>query len=341
MLGIDRAECGVVNDLLSAALSGGLPAAGEAPGLRWRPLGEGMLELLPASGSSRCVVLSAGIHGDETAPIEVLNALVSDLQQGRLPLAVRLLVILGNPAAMRSGRRFIDEDLNRLFAGRRQGRDDTGEAARAVQIEHALDHFLTGACTQPPVIHLDLHTAIRGSRFERFGLLPWQADPHYDSVLLDWLSACDLEALLINHAPAGTFAYHTSERYGAASCTLELGKVRPFGQNDLGRFAGIDSTLRALVSGRQPAGPGARPRVFRVVGELEKRTEDFELLVSDDVENFTAFPRGSVIARDGAYRYIVAHDEERIVFPNRTVRPGLRAGMMVVETSPATLFGNA
>lgn len=331
----------MANDLLSATLSGSLPAAGEAPGLHWRPVGEGMVELLPASGSGRCVVLSAGIHGDETAPIEVLNALVSDLQQGRLPLAVRLLVILGNPAAMRAGRRFIDEDLNRLFAGRRQGRDDTGEAARAAQIERALDRFLTSACAQPPVIHLDLHTAIRGSRFERFGLLPWQAAPRYDSGLLDWLSVCDLEALLINHVPAGTFAYHTSAAFGAASCTLELGKVRPFGQNDLGRFAAIDRTLRALVSGNLPARPGAQPRVFRVVGELEKRSEAFELLVGDEVENFTAFPRGTVIARDGDYRYIVAHDEERIVFPNRTVRPGLRAGMMVVETAPSALFGGA
>ena len=329
-----------MNALLPDTLAGRLPVAGEAPGLHWRPLAEGILELLPAAGGGRCVVLSAGVHGDETAPIEVLDALVSDLQRGRLPLAVRLLVILGNPAAMRAGRRFVDEDLNRLFAGRRQGRENTAEAVRAAQVERALDGFLTAACTQAPAIHLDLHTAIRGSRFERFGLLPWHPEGRYAPLLLDWLSASDLEALLINHAPAGTFAYHTSEAFGAASCTLELGKVRPFGQNDLGRFAAIDRAVRALVAGQAPASAARRPQVFRVVGELEKRTEDFELLVGDDVENFTAFPRGAVIARDGAYRYIVAHDEERIVFPNRTVRPGLRAGMMVVETSPAALFGH-
>lgn len=326
-----------MHDFLTATLGCRVSAPGEAFGVRWHSIAEGILELDSAAGCGRSVVLSAGVHGDETAPIEVLDALVADLQRGRLPLGVRLLVILGNPAAMRAGRRFVEEDLNRLFAGRRQGREDSGEAARAQVIECALADFLGDARQDEPVIHLDLHTAIRGSRYERFGLLPWRPDEGHPPPLLDWLTVCDIEALLVNHAPAGTLAYHTCATFGAASCTLELGKVRPFGQNDLGRFAGIDRAVRALVSGGAPTGPRAQPVVFRVVGELEKRTDNFELLVDDAVENFTPFPRGAVIARDGAYRYVVAHDEECIVFPNRTVRPGLRAGLMVVEEASALL----
>lgn len=324
--------------LLAATLAGAPPAAGCAHGIAWRGLGEGLLELQPEVPGGRCVVLSAAVHGDETAPVEVLDALVDDLQHGRLPLAARLFVMFGNPAAMRAGCRYVDEDLNRLFAGRRQGREDSAEAARAAVIERALADFIGRAGSAPPVLHLDLHTAIRGSRFERFGLLPWQATRRYDPGLLDWLAGCELEALLLNHAPAGTFAYHSSDAFGAASCTLELGQVRPLGRNDLSRFAGIDRALRALVSGRPLAGPRQRPRVFRVVGELAKQSEAFELLVDDAVENFTPYPRGAVIARDGAYRYVVTHDEERIVFPNRSVKPGLRAGMMVVEAPPGMLF---
>lgn len=330
-----------MHELLTATLAGRLPASGAGDGRRWRGVAEGILELLPdrgGPGGSRCVVLSAGIHGDETAPAEVLDALVRDVQQARLPLAVRLLVVLGNPAALRAGERYVDEDLNRLFAGRRAGRTDTVEAARAARIERAMADFLASADRAETTLHLDLHTAIRGSYFERFGLLPWRPDARYDPRLLDWLTRCELEAVLINHAPAGTFAFHSSDAFGAASCTLELGEVRPFGQNDLTRFTATDRALRALVSGVPPAAPSRRPRVFRVVGELEKKSEAFDLLVADDVENFTAFPRGTVIARDGAYRYVVAHDEERIVFPNRTVRPGLRAGLMVVEESAASLW---
>jgi succinylglutamate desuccinylase len=33
----------------------------------------------------------------------------------------------------------------------------------------------------------------------------------------------------------------------------------------------------------------------------------------------------------------VRHDEERIVFPNASVKPGLRAGLLVIETTADTL----
>jgi succinylglutamate desuccinylase len=43
-----------------------------------------------------------------------------------------------------------------------------------------------------------------------------------------------------------------------------------------------------------------------------------------------------VLAEDGDYRYEVMRDEERIVFPNPTVKPGLRAGLMVIDTTSET-----
>lgn len=112
--------------------------------------------------------------------------------------------------------------------------------------------------------------------------------------------------------------------------------MRLFGQNDLARFAASDAALRRLIAG-EPAVKHAPLHVFSVVAQIDKRSEHFVLNVANDVPNFTAFSAGTELARDGDYRYCVSHDEEHIVFPNPKVKPGLRAGLMVVDTTDAML----
>ncbi|STU75500.1 succinylglutamate desuccinylase [Klebsiella variicola] len=66
-----------------------LPAGIEA---RW--LGEGILQLLPTAPWRQATILSAGVHGNETAPTELLLQLTHDLSQGRQPLTQALLIVL-------------------------------------------------------------------------------------------------------------------------------------------------------------------------------------------------------------------------------------------------------
>jgi len=114
--------------------------------------------------------------------------------------------------------------------------------------------------------------------------------------------------------------------------------VRPFGQNDLTRFAPADRAVRKLVSGASADTDALLlPRVFTVIDQITKQSDALELFVAADVANFTAFARGTVLAQDGDYRYTVTHDEERIVFPNPTVKPGLRAGLLVIDTTRETI----
>lgn len=280
--------------------------------------------------------MSAGVHGNETAPIELLNQLVGDLLTGRLPLRVRLLVVLGNPAAMRAGKRYLHSDMNRMFGGRYRNFAASGETVRAQQLERALAAFFDGE--QAARFHYDLHTAIRESRLPRFGILPFQKRP-YSEPMLKLLDAADLDALVVHSAPGGTFSHYSSEHLNAASCTLELGKARPFGSNDLQQFAAIDLALRAAVSeGPLPVRAADEIRVFRVMHSLIKHSEDFKLHLGDDTANFTELKPGMLLCEQPQEDYRVGLEGAWILFPNPNVALGLRAGMLLNEVPRSTLY---
>ncbi|SMG27728.1 succinylglutamate desuccinylase [Paraburkholderia susongensis] len=362
----------MLDDFLAWTLAGTRPAAHEAKGVcangvSWSWLDEGVLAMEPARASIhqqaeastqrpenlRSVLVSAGVHGDETAPIELLSRMIADIAQGRAALACRLLVILGNVDAMREGCRYRDDDLNRLFSGRHLQLPHSHEAPRAAALEQAATRFFAAASEAPGARrHIDMHTAIRASAFEQFALLPHTGKP-FSRAMFEWLGDARISAVLLHTTKGNTYSNFTAQACGADACTLELGKVRPFGENDLTRFVGADLAVRALLAGTRVGSqttvqangsadaaseaPSAMPRVFTVIDQLTKQSDAFELLLAPDVPNFTPFTKGTLLARDGDYRYTVRHDEERIVFPNATVKPGLRAGLLVIETTAETL----
>ncbi|NIE65083.1 succinylglutamate desuccinylase [Burkholderia sp. Ax-1719] len=334
----------VLADFLGATL-GGVRPADQALGVcangavRWRWQDEGVLLLEPAEvkEATRSVLLSAGVHGDETAPIELLSKIVADIAAGRLALVCRVLVVLGNVNAMRAATRYEDDDLNRLFGGRHARVPQSREAPRAIALETAAQRFFAEASNAPGARwHLDMHTAIRASAFEQFALLPYTGGAP-TRAMFDWLADARIAAVLIHTEKGATYSSFTADHCGATACTLELGKVRPFGENDLSRFANADAAVRRLVAGATNDADAAMPRVFTVIGQITKQSDAFKLHVAADVPNFTPFARDTILAEDGDYRYVVAHDEERIVFPNPTVKPGLRAGLLVIDTTAETL----
>ncbi|GLU32496.1 succinylglutamate desuccinylase [Trinickia caryophylli] len=345
----------VVNDFLAFTLAGARPDRAGASGVCasgaryiWRD--DGVLafepsqadEALAASGSPPAsVVVSAGVHGDETAPIELVSRMVADIASGVLPLGCRLLVVLGNVEAMRAGRRYLDDDMNRLFCGRHAALPASGEARRAAALEAATMRFFRDAAPAGTAArwHIDMHTAIRASVFEQFALLPHTGEAP-SRAMMAWLARARIAAVLLHTAKSSTYSQYTAQTFGATACTLELGKIEPFGHNDLLRFASADRAVRALATqerleGGEGGEGGALPRVFTVVDQITKRSEAFELYLDVDVPNFTALDKGTLLAADGDYRYVVSRDGERIVFPNPGVKPGLRAGLIVVETGAA------
>ena len=129
---------------------------GDGPSFRWRWLGRGGLELTPTTDSELSLLLSTGIHGNETAPVEIVDLLLRALYRGDITLTCRVLVVLGNPPALAQNKRYLVSDINRMFGGRWSQFPQSEETARAAWLENVVTAFFSTA--GPVRWHLDLHT---------------------------------------------------------------------------------------------------------------------------------------------------------------------------------------
>ena len=290
--------------------------------------GEGAwyLQPRPLAGPDH-LVLSAGVHGDETAPIEILEQLFRDLCAQRLKVCNRTLLLIGNPEAVRAQRRFVDENLNRLF--RRDAAQDGMEGRRAAQLRGWVRRFFR---RRPPGrrVHYDMHCAIRASRHERFLICP-----HGGAASAEQLACwrhCGVDAALFADAPAATFSHYCSSEFAAEAFTVELGRVRPLGDNDMRQYETLRWMLREWIRGRPPQPPPADDmQLYQVVQTLVRKGADYRLNLDADVANFTPLRAGFAV--DSNFR--IECDGDAIVFPNAKVPVGQRSGLIVRRTGRA------
>ena len=148
--------------------------------VKLRMLDTGVLEVKPAESSDHAMIISCGIHGNETAPIEIVSNQISQLVTGALEPKCNLLYILGNPESMKIADRFVEINMNRLFAGAYNSYDKTNENSyeleRAARIEYLVSGFYE-EYQQASKTHLDLHTAIKPSYHKTFAIRPFNPSP--------------------------------------------------------------------------------------------------------------------------------------------------------------------
>jgi len=295
----------------------------------------GILQIEPVKPCRTSLLISSGIHGNETAPIEIVDQMVKDIWSGRLEVKVKLMLIIGNPPSMNIGKRFLSQNLNRLFSGRYKDCETNNyETKRAEIIEHAVHDFYTSnKPANPTRYHFDLHTAIRASKYEKFVVYPFIDGRAWDKNHIEFFGGADITTVLLGNQPAGTFSYFTSNYFKALSATVELGKVKPFGENDMQNFSGIVNNLECLIQENTPKRITFNNdiyKVFQVKQDIIKKNKDYKLLLSDDVKNFASFKKNTVLASDkNEQEYIVEHDGEAIVFPNNNVPVGQRIGVLL------------
>jgi len=293
------------------------------------------VHLISSTGTAKNIIISAGIHGNETAPIEIVQQLVSEFITTTAEVKQRTLFIIGNPVSMNIGKRFARENLNRLFCGKHEHIADCYEKNRAKKLEGYVKSFFNYR-PDSTNYHYDLHTAIRASKHEKFAIYPYQGDKPWCREQLSFMAYCGVNTILFGHGATGTFSYFSSANFKAHAFTIELGKVKPFGENDMTHFSAMINGLRTLVSQTAlhvPTFDKTQVNLFKALGDITKVTDDFTLFVADDVENFTDFSIGTILAVDSGQEYKTKVVGESIVFPNANVGNGQRAALMVVPTS--------
>jgi succinylglutamate desuccinylase len=295
-------------------------------------LDEGVIRFEPndASTSVLDLVVSCGIHGNETAPVELVEQLIERILRQDLRVKARVLFIFGNVAALRAGKRFVEEDMNRLF-NRSPEVDDGPEKRRAMMLEMHVGRFFGSNTT--PRFHYDLHTAIHGSLIEKFAIYPLpKPGCRFSATEIARLSLAGVDTVLLQSTSSSTFSYSSNHKYDAHAFTIELGSARPFGHNTGIDLSKMDAYLSGLIQGQLPQPELIPPQVqiFRVSREIPKTSHDFNFAIDGKTDNFTPLPKGLTLAEDAGVPFVITEDDARIIFPNPDVPPGQRAGLVIV-----------
>ena len=285
----------------------------------------GILHIQPKEEAKSKVLLSCGIHGNETAPIEIVDDILNDLVIGKQNNSCELMLIFGSIPGMKKARRYLDFNLNRLFSEVWKTHPDAQEAKRAEVIEKHVANFFKVKLDYN--LHLDLHTALFPSHHLRFAIVP-KKEKAYEGELSS-LSSLGLDALCVGSSEAGTFSFYTQTLIGEKghSATIELGKVMPFGQNNRDDFSIAEKSLRHLVeNGKLPQKETAT--TYHISRELRRDHEDYVLHLADDFKNFTLLdPKEPLEETLEGTTY--ANTNEYLIFPNGKVKIGQRSGLIL------------
>lgn len=121
---------------------------------------------LKGTSSGPIVIALSGIHGNEPTGIEAIRHILEKLESKRSVFHGRFLGLIGNIEALRERKRYIDEDMNRIWFTsildkiRRTPIEEikTAERRETKKLLEIIDPFILEEKPKHPVIFVDLHS---------------------------------------------------------------------------------------------------------------------------------------------------------------------------------------
>lgn len=294
----------------------------------------GVIEIIPPN-AKHAIVISSGIHGNETAPIELVDKIAKRIAKNSFLLSTRVLLIIAHQKAILNKTRMIDKNLNRLFGKKKE---ENSESILANKLQNQVQSFFLKVPKNEKCWHFDLHCAIRTSHYSHFALIPICTEFKDVTPLVHFLIDAKIQAQLFSETPSATFSWWTGEYFNALSVTVELGQVKPLFKNDLNLLNSVENALltlmtnhdKMLIEFEQKRINKAQIASYRVSRTITKLTDEFDFTFEPTLANFTWFKQGELIGYEGnGHQYVIDKDGEAVIFPNKDVDVGQRACLLI------------
>ncbi|GEA50944.1 succinylglutamate desuccinylase [Vibrio inusitatus NBRC 102082] len=296
-------------------------------GVQMSLLQKGVLKISPPceAKQTRHIVISSAVHGNETAPIEMVDDLASQIASESIIPGHHLLLIIAHPNAILAEERFVETNLNRLFGD--ADYPQSQELTLAVSLKEQVTSFWQGV----PIAsrwHLDMHCSIRASKHYTFAISPQSTYPTRQKEFIDFMRKAGIEAVLLSEEPSSTFSWFSSSKFGAQAATLELGQVAKFGHNDMHKLAKFNRAFLELVESAEFSTDGDMI-TYQVDSSIYRQNMDFEFYFDKALPNFSRFTKGEELGKDGEKVLTMPVEQGGIVFPNPDVELNQRAALIV------------
>ncbi len=296
-------------------------------GVQMSLLKKGVLKISPPSEAkpSKHMVISSAVHGNETAPIEMVDDLASKIANGSIVPKHHLLLIIAHPNAILAEERFVETNLNRLFGD--AAYPESQELALAVSLKEQVTHFWQDV-PMASRWHLDMHCSIRASKHYTFAISPQSTYPTRQKEFIDFMQQAGIEDVLLSEEPSSTFSWFSSSKFGAQAATLELGQVAKFGHNDMDKLAQFRKAFWELVESVESSTSGDMI-TYQVDSSIYRENLDFEFYFDKALPNFSRFSEGETLGKDGDKVLTMPVEQGGVVFPNPNVELKQRAALIV------------